>query len=88
MVGNYHMAFMLHKDSPDSKHHGSDEAEDMEVKSGGDPEELTFLYQCVSGAAGRSYGLNVARLADIPQQILSVAAKKSHELEQAVSSRV
>lgn len=51
------------------------------------PEFITFLYQLTEGAAGRSYGLNVARLADIPDPILHTAALKSRELENMVNSR-
>lgn len=48
-------------------------------------EKLTFLYQLVDGVAGRSYGLNVARLADIPDAILDKASSKSHDLEKSVT---
>uniref|UniRef100_A0A7N8WWD7 DNA mismatch repair protein MSH3 n=1 Tax=Mastacembelus armatus TaxID=205130 RepID=A0A7N8WWD7_9TELE len=51
------------------------------------PEFITFLYQLTEGAAGRSYGLNVARLADIPDTILHTAARKSRELESMVNTR-
>lgn len=51
------------------------------------PEFITFLYQLTEGAAARSYGLNVARLADIPDSILHAAARKSRELESSVSTR-
>lgn len=48
---------------------------------------ITFLYQVVRGKAARSYGLNVARLADIPQDILKMAACKSLELEEIVAGK-
>lgn len=51
------------------------------------PEFITFLYQLTEGAAARSYGLNVARLAEIPESILRTAAFKSKELEALVNSR-
>lgn len=51
------------------------------------PEFITFLYQLTEGAAGRSYGLNVARLADIPDSILHTAARKARELERVVNAR-
>uniref|UniRef100_A0A3Q2ZJT0 DNA mismatch repair protein MSH3 n=1 Tax=Kryptolebias marmoratus TaxID=37003 RepID=A0A3Q2ZJT0_KRYMA len=51
------------------------------------PEFITFLYQLTEGAAGRSYGLNVARLADIPDSILHAAARKAQELESMVNAR-
>ncbi|XP_016356503.1 DNA mismatch repair protein Msh3 [Sinocyclocheilus anshuiensis] len=74
-VGNYHMAFLLNE--PEST---SDEEEVQ-------PEFITFLYQLIEGAAARSYGLNVARLAEIPESILRTAAFKSKELEALVNSR-
>ncbi|XP_036454840.1 DNA mismatch repair protein Msh3 [Colossoma macropomum] len=74
-VGNYHMAFLLNE--PETA------ADEEEVQ----PEFITFLYQLTEGAAGRSYGLNVARLANIPESILGTAALKSKELEAIVNSR-
>ena len=48
---------------------------------------LTFLYQLTEGAAARSYGLNVARLAQVPCDILQVAAKKSQLLEKMLTKK-
>ncbi|XP_068167936.1 DNA mismatch repair protein Msh3 isoform X2 [Antennarius striatus] len=76
-VSNYHMAFLLNE--PDI----TADTEDGEVQ----PEFITFLYQLTEGAAGRSYGLNVARLADIPDSILHTAARKAQELESMVDVR-
>ena len=54
----------------------------------GDPiPSVTFLYHVVNGAAARSYGLNVARLAGIPSEILNAAAK-SPELENQITHRL
>uniref|UniRef100_A0A672J3Z0 DNA mismatch repair protein MSH3 n=1 Tax=Salarias fasciatus TaxID=181472 RepID=A0A672J3Z0_SALFA len=75
-VSNYHMAFLLSE--PDVPA----DADDGEVQ----PEFITFLYQLTEGAAGRSYGLNVARLADIPDPILHTAARKARELETLVNT--
>ncbi|KAG8456428.1 hypothetical protein GDO86_002273 [Hymenochirus boettgeri] len=76
-VGNYHMAFFL------------DEEENM--SSGGDiaqqSQYITFLYQITRGVAARSYGLNVAKLADIPQEVVSKAALKSKALEETVEMK-
>ncbi|KAM8886774.1 DNA mismatch repair protein Msh3 isoform 2-T2 [Spinachia spinachia] len=74
-VSNYHMAFLLNE--PDIG------TNDGEVR----PEFITFLYQLTEGAAGRSYGLNVARLADIPDRVLHTAARKARELESVVNGR-
>uniref|UniRef100_A0A8C6TEU2 DNA mismatch repair protein MSH3 n=1 Tax=Neogobius melanostomus TaxID=47308 RepID=A0A8C6TEU2_9GOBI len=68
-VFNCHMAFLLNE--PDVAHADNDVG----------PEFITFLYQLIGGAAERSYGLNVARLADIPDSILQRAAHKARELE-------
>ncbi|XP_031712537.1 DNA mismatch repair protein Msh3 [Anarrhichthys ocellatus] len=76
-VSNYHMAFLLNE--PDI----AADTDDGEVE----PEFITFLYQLTEGAAGRSYGLNVARLADIPDHILHTAARKARELESTVNAR-
>jgi len=38
----------------------------------------------VEGAAKRSYGLNVARLANLPEEILKSAKGKSSELEESI----
>lgn len=50
-------------------------------------EEITFLYEVAEGVAHRSYGLNVARLAHIPNKILDVAAQKSTQMEHRMRCR-
>ena len=47
-------------------------------------EEITFLYEVGEGVAHRSYGLNVARLANLPSSILDVAKRRSNELEERI----
>lgn len=42
---------------------------------------VTFLYKFMPGASNKSHGINVARLAGLPEGILDVAALKSAELE-------
>ncbi|XP_063953870.1 DNA mismatch repair protein Msh3-like isoform X2 [Lytechinus pictus] len=69
-VGNYHMSFLLHDRQDDAGYH---------------VERLTFLYQLVEGVASCSYGLNVARLAGIPDTILYKASSKSRDLEKSVT---
>lgn len=75
-VFNCHMAFLLNE--PDIAN-----ADYRDVQ----PEFITFLYQLTEGAAERSYGLNVARLADIPDAILHKAARKARELENMVNKK-
>ncbi|XP_045427627.1 DNA mismatch repair protein Msh3 isoform X2 [Pipistrellus kuhlii] len=74
-VGNYHMGFLVSED--ESKQDTGEEA----------PEFVTFLYQITRGIAARSYGLNVAKLADVPGEILKKAASKSKELEGLVNMK-
>jgi DNA mismatch repair protein MSH3 len=50
-------------------------------------ERLTFLYEVGEGVAHRSYGLNVARLANVPEPVIVTAAKKSRELEGRMRGR-
>ncbi|XP_047411471.1 DNA mismatch repair protein Msh3 isoform X1 [Sciurus carolinensis] len=74
-VGNYHMGFLVSED--ESK---QDPGEEEQM-----PDFVTFLYQITRGIAARSYGLNVAKLADVPGEILKKAAYKSKELEGLVN---
>ncbi|XP_028616023.1 DNA mismatch repair protein Msh3 isoform X2 [Grammomys surdaster] len=76
-VGNYHMGFLVTEDE------SKQESGDMEQM----PDSVTFLYQITRGTAARSYGLNVAKLADVPGEILTKAAHKSKELEGLVNQR-
>ncbi|XP_071587443.1 DNA mismatch repair protein Msh3 isoform X1 [Heliangelus exortis] len=77
-VGNYHMAFLVNEEeSPEQK--GCEDEEN--------PSFITFLYQITKGVSARSYGLNVAKLADIPEEILKKAAYKSKELETIVNMK-
>ncbi|XP_051028202.1 DNA mismatch repair protein Msh3 isoform X2 [Acomys russatus] len=76
-VGNYHMGFLVNEDECEQ------DSGDMEQV----PDSVTFLYQITRGIAARSYGLNVAKLADVPREILKNAAHKSKELEGLVNLR-
>ncbi|XP_013368469.1 PREDICTED: DNA mismatch repair protein Msh3 [Chinchilla lanigera] len=75
-VGNYHMGFLVTEEE--------DEAEPGKERV---PDFVTFLYQITRGIAARSYGLNVAKLADVPGEILKKAAVKSKELEGLVNMK-
>ncbi|KAI9277084.1 muts domain V-domain-containing protein [Phascolomyces articulosus] len=56
--------------------------------SDGDLPNIIFLYKLVQGISTRSYGINVARLADIPRNVLQVAKAKAIEMETNVNSKV
>lgn len=42
---------------------------------------ITFLYKLVHGVARRSFGLNVARLAGLPEKVVAAAARHAAALE-------
>ncbi len=44
-------------------------------------DQVVFLHRIVDGAADRSYGIHVARLAGIPEPVIARAAEVLHELE-------
>ncbi|KAI5848730.1 muts domain V-domain-containing protein [Morchella snyderi] len=50
-------------------------------------DDITFLYELGEGVASRSYGLNVARLAGLPERCLAVARQKSAQLEAEMKER-
>jgi DNA mismatch repair protein MutS len=53
----------------------------VEVKEWRD--EIVFLYRVVAGAADRSYGIHVAKLAGVPPPVLARAGEVLHALEKA-----
>ena len=60
----------------------------MKFHEGGEHgQDITFLYEVGEGVAHRSYGLNVARLAQIPEAVLEVAAIKSAKLEEEAATK-
>lgn len=61
--------------------------EEDEEGLGEGQKKITFLYKVQEGLAYRSYGLNVGRLARLPEELLSRAAEKSTELEKVVRGR-
>lgn len=57
------------------------------TESGENEEDITFLYEATEGVAHRSYGLNVARLANLPSSVIDVARQKSAELEEEIKRK-
>ncbi|KAI3449400.1 hypothetical protein Pfo_006065 [Paulownia fortunei] len=51
-------------------------------------EEVIFLYKLTPGACPESYGVNVARLAGLPDIVLQKAAAKSQEFEGSYGKRL
>ncbi|CAI6341869.1 unnamed protein product [Periconia digitata] len=58
----------------------------MRFEERGGRKEVVFLYEATEGMSHRSYGLNVARLARIPEKVLDVAEGKSRELEETMAA--
>ncbi|KJE98041.1 DNA mismatch repair protein Msh3 [Capsaspora owczarzaki ATCC 30864] len=80
-VSNHHMAFV-------DNGHTDEEPEDANPPSESDDiQSIAFLYQLANGVAHRSYGLNVARLAGLPHDVLALASRKSAELEKLIKQR-
>jgi DNA mismatch repair ATPase MutS len=52
-----------------------------ESEIGNDAEEVTFLYRLCDGSSKRSYGLNVARLARLPDAVIALARHHSVQFE-------
>lgn len=45
-------------------------------------EQVIFLYKLCQGSSPKSYGINVARLAGMPQAVIELALKQSQEFEE------
>ncbi|ORY12104.1 DNA mismatch repair protein MSH3 [Clohesyomyces aquaticus] len=58
----------------------------MRFEERGGGKEVVFLYEVAPGMSHRSYGLNVARLARVPESVLDVAEGKSIELEEKMQA--
>ncbi len=60
-------------------------------KNGGDGaleedcDRITFLYKFIEGECPRSFGMNVARMAGLPQEVMDMAKAKSREFNQKMS---
>lgn len=48
---------------------------------------ITFLYRLTEGVADSSFGLNVARMAQLPNSVLERAADRAASMQANVASR-
>ncbi|CAM6092495.1 unnamed protein product [Calypogeia fissa] len=84
-VNSYYVSYMAHESGPskelavESSEDGNDTSEDSQT--------ITFLYKLVPGVASRSFGLHVARLAQIPEACVLRAANMAAKFEKEVSNR-
>lgn len=54
---------------------------DVDENNNQDNSQVTFLYKLSSGSSPQSYGINVAKLAKLPIQVLEIAMKQSLAFE-------
>ncbi|KAL9542734.1 hypothetical protein MBANPS3_008465 [Mucor bainieri] len=59
----------------------------MQEEGDSDFANIVFLYKLVDGIAMNSYGMNVARLANIPLSVIKVAKQKSDEMKKEMEER-
>jgi DNA mismatch repair protein MSH3 len=80
-VSNFHMDYSAPTGSANSNQSNSN---DIMLGEKG----IKFLYKLVPGAAEKSYGINVARLAGIPSSVIELADNKSKQEEEKMRQRV
>ncbi|KAM9997894.1 hypothetical protein ACTFIY_007556 [Dictyostelium cf. discoideum] len=73
-VGNFHMGYL-------------EEKQDQQQLQKSVIPKVIFLYKLVKGAAQNSYGLNIARLAGLPMEIIADALKKSNQMKESITRR-
>mmetsp|Transcript_7643 Transcript_7643/g.13381 ORF Transcript_7643/g.13381 Transcript_7643/m.13381 type:complete len:1258 (+) Transcript_7643:173-3946(+) len=73
MIKTAHMACFARPRATDSNSNADSEAENVDV---------TFLYKLEDGPSDKSHGLNVARLAKLPNSIIETAHRESVRFEQ------
>jgi DNA mismatch repair protein MSH6 len=71
-----HMECLVEGSDPVAAHDGDEEAEED-----GRDHNITFLYTLGEGACPKSFGINVARLAGLPEPLLADAKKISASFE-------
>lgn len=74
-VGNYHMSFFEEEPDEETQHTYIPFLSMTHIR-------ITFLYKMERGPAKRSYGLNVALLAGIPDRVIQKASKISKRIEE------
>ncbi|RZC64894.1 hypothetical protein C5167_008588 [Papaver somniferum] len=82
-VGAYHVSYMATRNTSEVADSESDESVHYS-----DQNEITFLYKLVPGMSDKSFGLNVARLAQLPSSCIARAAVMAAKLEAMVNTRV
>lgn len=81
-VGAYHVSYLTSQ----KPYEITDSKSEFNVERS-DQGEVTFLYKVVRGASDKSFGLNVARLAQLPSSCIARAAIMAAKLEAELSGR-
>jgi DNA mismatch repair ATPase MutS len=63
----------------------NNEQDDNDNNTEDEEEEVTFLYRLCDGACPKSYGINVARLANLPNEVVARAAQQSRLFESKIN---
>ncbi|GMH38216.1 hypothetical protein BSKO_06100 [Bryopsis sp. KO-2023] len=78
-LASYHMDYIRNEtaDGGEPARKGVGEKESV----GGSDGRILFLYRLVKGAADKSFGLNVARMANLPNSVVDMAGEKAEEFQ-------
>ena len=58
---------------------------EIDGESDGDDRRIEFLFKLAPGIAHRSYGLNVARMAGLPSDVIARAGERAREMASSIS---
>lgn len=79
---HYHMLVETFRESPRIGFYH------MTCKLNDSTDEVTFLYKFIKGECPKSYGINVARLAQIPEEVIQNAKKQSQMFRDCIEGRL
>ncbi|MQM14848.1 hypothetical protein Taro_047786 [Colocasia esculenta] len=83
-VGTYHVSYLTSQ----KLLHSENNTSDVGAVEKQDQPDITFLYKVIPGASDKSFGLNVARLAQLPSSCIERAAVMAAKLELELNERV
>ncbi|KAG0048772.1 Mismatch repair protein msh3 [Gryganskiella cystojenkinii] len=86
-IRNFHMGFMA-TSSGSSASISFEKSPATDSKEECPDDDIVFLYKLMPGVSLKSYGLNVARMAKLPQALIDRARTKSKDLELMLERRV
>lgn len=80
LVALGHMACVVHSNEFESS--SSSMTDDVDIEN---HPPITFLYTLTEGSSPKSFGINVARLACLPREVLQLASMKSQQFEASLT---